>query len=103
MEHNKTKLNTYDSHIYSDNIINTLLDIINSSNKNIHIKKIINMDLHVFKTYRHTLQTELEHLNNLLFYLNNSNDKSPIIKQEIKKLKLITNNLKKIIYSLSDL
>jgi hypothetical protein len=98
-----SKLNTYDSHIYSDNIINTLLDIINSSNKNIHIKKIINMDSLVFKTYRITIQHELEHLNNLLFYLNNSNDKSPIIKQEIKKLKLITNNLKKIIYSLSDL
>lgn len=102
MEH-KSKINTYDSHIYSDNIINTLLDIINSSNKNIHIKKIINMDWHVFKTYRHTLQNELEHLNNLFFYLNNSSEKSPIITQEIKKLKLITNNLKKIIYSLSDL
>jgi hypothetical protein len=103
MEHNKTKLNTYDSHIYSDNIINTLLDIVKSSNKNIHIKKIINMDWAIFKTYRNTLQQELDELNNLLVYLNQSSDHSPIIRQEIKKLKLITTNLKKIIYSLSDL
>lgn len=102
MEHIK-KLNTYDSHVYSDNILNTLLDIVKSSNKNRHITKIINMDLAVFNTYRHTLQTELEYLNNLLLYLTKSEDHSPIIKQEIKKLKIITTNLKQIIYSLSDL
>ena len=102
MEHTN-KLNTYDSHLYSDTIINTLLGLIKSSNTNIHITKIIQMDLEVFKTYRHTFQNELEHLNMLLVYLNTSSDQSPIITQEIKKLKKITHNLKQIIYSLSDL
>jgi hypothetical protein len=102
MEH-INKLNTYDSHVYSDNILNTLLDIVKSSNKNRHITKIINMDLVVFNTYRNTLQSELEYLNKLLFYLTQSEHPSPIIKQEIKQLKIITTNLKKIIYSLSDL
>jgi len=97
------KVTSYDSHLYSDNILNTLLDIINKSNKNIHIKKIINMDIDIFKTYRYQLQNELDHLNNLLDYLNKSKEQSPLIKQEIKKLKLITHNIKKIIYSLSDL
>lgn len=96
-------LSTYNSHIYSDTILNTMLDIIKKSNTNIHIKKIINMDIQVFKTYRYQLQNELEHLNNLLVYLNISTDQSPLIKQEINKLKLLTHNIKKIIYTLSDL
>ena len=97
------KLTTYDSHIYSDTILNTMLDIIKKSNKNLHIKKIINMDIDIFKTYRYQLQNELYNLNNLLYYLNKSKDQSPLIKQEINKIKLISNNIKKIIYSLSDL
>ena len=98
-----TKLTTYDSHIYSDNILNTMLDIIKKSNTNHHIKKIFKMDIDIFKSYRYQLQNELEHLNNLLLYLTQSKDQSPLIKQEIKKIKVITHNIKKIIYSLSDL
>jgi hypothetical protein len=80
-----------------------MLDIIKKSDKNRYIKQIINMDVAIFKTYRYQLQNELEHLNNLLLYLTQDTDPSPIIKQEIKKLKIITQNIKKIIYSLSDL
>lgn len=100
---NIIKNTTYDSHVYSDNILTTLLDIIKKSNTNSHIKKIIGMDIEIFKTYRHQLQDELEHLNNLLLYLTHSSEQSPIINQEIKKLKIITTNIKKIIYSMGDL